>query len=52
MGNGGSLPDENGLGNLKIAGRHGNLHRWQVRPKVTSEAALNALDVVASVAKA
>jgi hypothetical protein len=47
-----SLQDESGLGNLKISARHDNLHRWQVGPKVTSEAALNAPDVIASVARA
>jgi hypothetical protein len=48
----GSLQDQSGLGDLKIVTRHRNLHRWQVGPKVTSEAALNAPDVVASVARA
>jgi hypothetical protein len=48
----GSRQDESGLGNLKIAARHGNLHRWQVGPKVTSEGALNAPDVVAIVVRA
>jgi len=48
----GSLQEENSLGNLEIVARHGNLHRWQVGPNVTSEAALNAPDVVACVARA